>query len=50
MISSLVGLINTYISLCASCMSAFAISALVNSERKFCMVSHRDEEPVIKIK
>lgn len=31
------GLINTYLSLCASCMSAFALSALVNPQRKFCM-------------
>lgn len=31
------GLINTYLSLCASCMSAFAVSALVNPNRKFCM-------------
>merc|ERR1719431_614910 len=31
------GLINTYLSLCACCMSAFAVSALVNPQRKFCM-------------
>merc|ERR1719244_1308730 len=31
------GLINTYLSLCACCMSAFAASALVNPQRKFCM-------------
>lgn len=29
--------INTYISLCACCCSAFAVSALVNPQRKFCM-------------
>jgi len=29
--------INTYISLCAGCISAFAVSALVNPQRKFCM-------------
>jgi len=29
--------INTYISLCACCISAFAVSALVNPQRKFCM-------------
>ena len=33
------GLINTYLSLCACAMSAFAVSALVNPQRKFCMVS-----------
>ena len=32
-------LINTYLALCASCMAAFAISALVNPQSKFCMVS-----------
>ena len=32
------GLINTYLSLCACAMSAFAVSALVNPQRKFCMV------------
>ena len=32
-------LINTYLSLCSCAMSAFAISALVNPQRKFCMVS-----------
>jgi len=31
------GLINTYLSLCACAMSAFAVSALVNPQRKFCM-------------
>ena len=31
--------INTYISLCACCCSAFAVSALVNPQRKFCMVT-----------
>jgi len=30
-------LINTYLALCACAMSAFAISALVNPHRKFCM-------------
>ena len=30
--------INTYISLCAGCCSTFAVSALVNPQRKFCMV------------
>jgi len=30
-------LINTYLALCASCMAAFAISALVNPQSKFCM-------------
>jgi len=29
--------INTYLSLCACCCSAFAVSALVNPQRKFCM-------------
>jgi len=30
-------LINTYLALCACAMSAFAVSALVNPHRKFCM-------------
>ena len=30
-------LINTYLALCAACCSAFAVSALVNHERKFVM-------------
>jgi len=29
--------INTYISLCAGCCSAFTVSAFVNPQRKFCM-------------
>ena len=29
--------INTYLALCAACCSAFAVSALVNHERKFVM-------------
>jgi len=29
--------INTYLSLCACCISAFAVSALVNPQRRFCM-------------
>ena len=34
--------INTYLSLCACCISAFAVSALVNPQRRFCMVTHWD--------
>ena len=34
-------LINTYLSLCACALSAFAISAIVNPQRKFCMVSNK---------
>jgi len=29
--------INTYLSLCVSCISAFAVSALVNPQKRFCM-------------
>ena len=32
-------LLNTYLALCASCVAAFTISALVNPHSKFCMVS-----------
>jgi ammonia channel protein AmtB len=31
-------LINTYLALCACALAAFAVSALVNPQRKFCMV------------